>query len=243
MGATNFFVWADADGVDHIVSADLVQSGTDERQTKLTQHAVEDGAQVSDHVIRMPDRASFDLIQTQTPFFNLPFEGLAFKQRTVEVEATKPPAKKGLLSIAIPPSTQAVDTGNPQAFTYKFHAFSVDTPRDRIRDLHQKLEELLDNAHEVAITFRGYTMTQMILTGLRSQSNPGELGIGRFSLQFTKLNTVTTQQGANLPNPNAGRLQAEKKRAAKAAQKQSEEQGRTLLSRLSGNLFADAGLN
>lgn len=243
MSATNFFVWKDEDGTEHIVSADLVQSAQDMRETQLTEHAVEDGSQISDHVIRKPDTASFELIQSQTPLYNLPFEGQAFAQREVVVAGRAAPPKKGLLSFSIPPSTHAVDTGNIQEFNYVYHAFSADTPRDRIRDMHERLIELLDNSHEVEITFRGYTLDKMILTGLTSHSNPGELGSGRFSLKFNKLNTVTTQQGGDLPDPNDARLKAKKARAAKAAAKASEEKGRTLLSRVSGNLLADAGLN
>lgn len=236
MSPSNFFVWKDADGTDHIISADLVQSALDVRQTNLTEHAIEDGSIVSDHVIRKPDTCTFELIQSQTPLYNLPFEGQAFQQREVTVEGRAAPPKKGLLSFSIPPSSHAVDTGNIQDFNYVFFAFSAETPRDRIRDMHDKLIELLDNSHEVEITFRGYTLQKMILIGLTSSSNPGELGMGRFSLEFQKLNTVTTQQGGDLPNPNGNRLKAKKKRQADAAKKVDEGIGESAASRLNRGL-------
>ena len=240
---SNFFKWTDNDGVEHVLSGDLVESSLDNREVEMTQYAVETGSIVSDHVVRRQDTLQFELLQSQAPVYALPSDGANFSsaevtvlvpeqpgqsQQATSVAVPTQPGSVSILGLGLPVvntgaqgstdfvvNSPVVNTGQQGTKAFQFHAFTVGAEVDRIRDIHNRLLDLLDNSYVTEVTFRGYTVQSMILTACRSSSQPGELGIGRFSLTFTKLNTVTTQEGDDLPAPNEIRLQGTTRRTKK----------------------------
>ena len=281
MKSPNVFTWVDAAGTRIVLSADMVKSSEDDRSAELTQHAAQDGSQITDHIIRHPDVMTFELLQSQTPIIvdddNFQLRQTTTPQRvapgTITVttkldirESAFQPPITALLRIPAQilnpdnvldfvagqttktdsvTSSRAVDTGAVSESNIQFLTLTAGSDVDRVRDFHDTLIHLLDNPSPVDITFRGYTQTSMALTRLSSQSNPNELGLGRFVVEFQKFTTVTTQQNEELPDPSEVRLKRKEKAAAKAAKKQTEEEktqvNRSILKQLGASLALGIG--
>jgi hypothetical protein len=65
--AGSLFSWVDADGNTQTLDVDVVMSSSDKRSMKMTDHVVEDGSVITDHIVLQPASVSMDLIVTQTP--------------------------------------------------------------------------------------------------------------------------------------------------------------------------------
>jgi hypothetical protein len=66
-GTRSLFTWQDESGTEHRLDVDVVNSATDERTAQLTDHAVETGSVITDHVVINPETLSLELAVSQTP--------------------------------------------------------------------------------------------------------------------------------------------------------------------------------
>lgn len=65
--SSNLFTWVDAAGTTRVLNADVVMNSEDIREAKPTEHTVEDGSVITDHIVILPEQVSFKLVVTQTP--------------------------------------------------------------------------------------------------------------------------------------------------------------------------------
>lgn len=70
--ADSLFSWLDPAGNVNTLDVDVVMSTSDKRTAHLTDHVVETGAVVTDHIVIKPEALSFELVVTQTPLAPLP---------------------------------------------------------------------------------------------------------------------------------------------------------------------------
>lgn len=65
--AQSLFSWLDDAGNTNTLDVDVVMATTDKRTAKLTDHVVEDGSVITDHVVIMPESLTLELVVSQTP--------------------------------------------------------------------------------------------------------------------------------------------------------------------------------
>jgi len=82
-----------------VLVADMVQDGSVTDASELTQYAIEDGALISDHVIRQPQTLSLTLVQTETPIsettgFARALRALTYQERPAGKQTTTVPIRQ-----------------------------------------------------------------------------------------------------------------------------------------------------
>ncbi len=198
-GQFGLFTWEDESGTEHVLDVDVVSSAIDERTAELSDHPVETGAVITDHVIINPETISFELVVSQTPVNEA--EGFGRRNLPLDVRPSQ----------FVPGGFFAVTQGVRTAVTSLIGAASgapvaVNTlqatggDKDRVSDAHDQLIRILQSALLVTITFKGRIYTDYLLTRVTLTHNPGEFGMGRFGVDARAFRTVTGAT-VQLPDP------------------------------------------
>jgi hypothetical protein len=192
------FTWLDEAGVEHTLSADVVSNGVDERTAQLSDHSVETGSVITDHVVILPETLSLELVVSNTPITEVAGFGRSNLALDVRPSQFKPggflfvssgvrSAIAGLVSRPEPPV--AVNTLQPTGGTV-----------DRVADVHDQLIRILQGALLVTVSFKGRVYADYLLTRVTLTSNSGEFGLGRFGVDARAFRTVTGET-VQLPDP------------------------------------------
>lgn len=229
-GRSGLFTWEDESGTEHTLDVDVVSSAVDERTATLTNHAVETGSVITDHVVVMPETISLELVVTQTPVADAPgfarapvsFETTSqtLSPADVPIQVRKSEFKPGGFLLLSTGGRAAVGALTALAFgaaggTNKMKGSKIGTKtasgkatvlqiqgsaRDRVADVHDQLIRILSGALLVSINFKGRIYEDYLLTRVTLSSNPGEFGMGRFSIDARAFRTVTGVR-VELPDP------------------------------------------
>lgn len=87
----SLFSWTDAAGATQTLDVDVVMQASDKRSAKLTDHVVETGSVITDHVVIQPESLSMDLVVSQTPI--TVGEGRSLQQLSIDSTAQALSAK------------------------------------------------------------------------------------------------------------------------------------------------------
>jgi hypothetical protein len=90
--------------------------------------------------------------------------------------------------------------------------FQSGSPVDRIGQLHDALIQIKLKGFFCRIVFRGKSYPNMIMKRVKWSTKPGEVGLGRFTLDFQSIHTVENAT-TKLPDPSALRLKPSKAQA------------------------------
>lgn len=215
-GNGSLFAWTDNSGATHTLDVDLVVTATDDRSAKLTEHPVETGANVADHIVYSSGKFKIEIAQTQTPIEEVD----GFSQQTLTIKFAKSPVR-GLTALAIQAvgnlvSGSSVFGGGADEDSMDLQTLQATSPVDRVADLHDKLLDIFQNAYPVTVTFKGRVYPQFLILGIKLTHNKGEFGLGRFSLDVEEYPTVSTAT-ATLPDPKDLRAKANKSQGKKGA--------------------------
>jgi hypothetical protein len=192
--------WQDDLGKIFVIKADITSDLTDERTAEITDHPIESGAVVSDHVIHKPDTLTLQLLQTQTPIE----DGAELSSTKVKLDVRENQFEAGgllALSRAVGAAISAIGSlfgfgGSPGVEVY---VLTAATELDRIVDLHTKLIEAKQKARSIQVSFLGYSWEGMLITNVKyMRSNKDQAG--RFTLELRQIRTVSTAS-TKLPNP------------------------------------------
>lgn len=238
---TSLFSWTASDGSTQTLDVDVVMAAVDRRTAKMTDHVVETGATITDHVVVQPEMLSLDLLVTQTPI--QPGDGM--RAGTLSLEASTQRSQAKTYPLEIPPNnfqpggflliSQGVRSvisaginlitgaagGGPQmaGSDYTVEAGTIqaanvlqaDSPTDRVAAVHDRLVEILTGALLVTVSFKGVLYVDYILTQVELTQAAGH---GRFKVEARALRTVTGTTAA-LPSPADFRAKASVKKGAK----------------------------
>lgn len=229
-GTASLFTWLDESGTEHTLDVDVVSSSVDERTATLTDHAVETGATITDHVVIMPETLSLEIVVSQTPLSEVAGfarSDVSFSTTSQALENTDVPIKVrqsefkpggflllstgarvaigALASIVLgaAPGTNTVRGSRTTTKNFSGRASvlqSTGGARDRVADAHDNLIRILTGALLVTVNFKGRIYEDYLLTRVTLSSNPGEFGLGRFSIDARAFRTVTGTTVA-LPDP------------------------------------------
>lgn len=243
-GTSSLFTWTDESGTEHTLDVDVVSSGVDERMAQLTDHVVETGATITDHVVINPETLSLELVVTQTPVNEV--DGFGRSNLELDVRPSQ----------FVPGGYLALSSGLRSAVTGLFEAAgspptavntlqSTDGDKDRVSDAHDALIRILQGALLVTVTFKGRIYEEYLLTRVTLTSNPGEFGMGRFSVDARAFRTVTGAT-AQLPDPADFRALPKAKTGNKPATKISDAERANIekqLSKMNNKSLAAAALD
>lgn len=222
----SLFSWLDASGSTRTLDVDVVMNANDVREAKLTDHVVETGAVITDHVVIQPEALSLDLVVTQTPISaGAGFGGanidiatssqtLSGATHTIKVQpsAFQPGGflllSQGLRSAvgslmgALGPATtmqgSKVEKSSSSARVSVLQA--TGGPVDRVADVHDQLIEIMNGALLVTVSFKGRLYIDYLLTKIELQHSSGKAGMGTFKVTARAFRTVTGTS-VNLPDP------------------------------------------
>lgn len=236
-GSGNLIQWIDNAGTTHGLDVDLVLSAKDSRSAKKTEHPVENGANVADHIVFSADKFKLEILQTQTPIT----EVKGFSQQNLTIEFPKSPVR-GLVALAVQAvgnlvSGSSVFGGGADTDTIDLQTLQAQAPVDRVADLHDQLIEIYQNAYPVTVTFKGRVYPQFLILNIELSHNKGEFGLGRFSCDVEKFQTVSTAT-ATLPDPKDLRAKAKKSQGKKGTTEAKPDTARLRSTLRSGQLAA-----
>jgi hypothetical protein len=225
MAQDDLLAWRDEGGAYHAVAVDIVTSHEDDRTAEITSFPVENGANISDHIIQQPNTLTLEVCQTQSPFPSPARPGSiytapkGFSTKAIVLDVRKSLFKPGgLLALtqavgsAAGSALNALGVTTPESDVVKATVFVSDTPVDRIGELHDQLIQIKENGRPCKIVFRGKVYPDYFMTRVNWKTQKGEVGLGRFSLSFQAVRTVETAT-TELPDPSSLRLKPSKAQA------------------------------
>lgn len=235
--------WEDENGTTQTLDVDVVMAATDRRTAKLTDHVVETGATITDHVIIQPEELTLELVVSQTP---LKGKGFARQKTAIEYKGTKltskqypleiPPSRfqpggfflvsagaqaaigaiVGLLGGGVGASGMTGSEVQQTSGSGSIDVLQADQPVDRVSEAHDRLIEIMNGALPVTISFKGRLYNQYLLTEVELTQAAGSFGAGKFKVQARAFRTVTGTT-VELPDPSDFRALANKAKGNKPA--------------------------
>lgn len=237
--AGSLFSWVDLDGNTQTLDVDVVLAATDKRSMKLTEHSVEDGSVITDHVVLQPETLNLELLVTQTPFPSAsqpatPLVLSARKQRLTKqqfkLEVPPNAFQPGgflLLSQGARSAIGAVTgallgrtagnntfTGSRAEMVDVNVTASVFQPNegDRVGAVHDKLVEIMSQVLKVTISFKGRLYLDYLLTEVELVQS---FGSAKFKVQAQAFRTVSGVT-VSLPDPSDFRTLAKNAKGNKS---------------------------
>lgn len=178
------------DGVDLYFPAVLSEGG--ERTATVTEHAVELGANIVDHVRQNSAKVSLEVHLSETP---IEIGGLADMQYTF-VELDVPKANKpliptpGALIQATATAVQGLINGTP---VYKALVLKASNKVSIVKDVIQLLEGWQRDAVLGTVILPWATIESCIISAVNPKRSPDDGDAVRVSLEFTQINLVETR--------------------------------------------------
>lgn len=219
--SASLFSWKDAQGNDQTLDVDIVMSAEDTRSAKLTDHVVEDGSVITDHIVIQPEKLQLVLLVSQTPVK----EEEGFQTRAFNLEVRK--------SLFVPGGflllTQGVRAGVSAAAGAVSGAAGLATQSrkhsaitssagdvDRVASVHDQLIRILQDALPVTVSFKGRLYPDYVLEEVQLSHAPGKFGSATFSVSARAFRTVTGNL-VTLPDPADFRAKASSQQGKKNA--------------------------
>jgi hypothetical protein len=223
----SLFSWLDAAGNVNTLDVDVVMTTNDKRVARLTDHVVETGSVVTDHIVLQPESLSFEIIVTQTPIrtgngfaqasVSLDIAGRRLEPAQVPIRIPKSRFQPGgflLLSSGLrsvvsdlfggasdtPSTMQGSRSVETRSTISAANVLQATNPVDRVNDTFDTLVEILNTGLLVTVSFKGRLYNDYLLTTVELTQGKGEAGMGRFKVEARAFLAVT---GVNvvLPDP------------------------------------------
>lgn len=242
MGAPAFLRWDD--GGTQYLKFDVVKSETGEFLSELTEHAVEKGANISDHKKDNPTTVALEVFSTNTPITSIDTGGV-LAQIDLDIKQYRAP----LLDIggdgsinALPTPGRLINAGISaikDAFAVPDTVNVLQFPESvRYKDLLDKLLDLKASTTLITIITATHEYPDMVLLRVSPHKTPEEGDGYSFSLEFKSIRIVTTAIVAaptiaipkakpNVPKGAQGAHEGEGKAKVSAAAKATNAAGLT----------------
>jgi hypothetical protein len=260
----SLFSWLDAASNLNTLDVDVVRATADKRQAKLTDHVVETGAVVTDHIVIQPEELTLELVVTQTPMGGAGFSsvrstidvaGRKLDSATVDITVRKSQFQPGgflLLTSGVRAAVGALFGGEelPSKFngsitretssTVQFTAIQATAPVDRVNDAHETLIDIMNTGLLVTVSFKGRLYVDYLLKEVELTQGPGESGMGRFRVMARAFRTVQATQ-VSLPDPADFRALPKVQKGNKPAttpDPDPNKKGKTFMKRGAGQIDA-----
>lgn len=233
--------------------ADAVDDSSIDDTATMTDHPVESGSVISDHIIHDPTVVAVTLFATQTPIYS--DANFVRQQRTLGLrvlersrqtsQITYPPRRNPQLNVASaisraleqnrPSSFEGVKVGPVKESSFDVTVLAANDPVDRVNAFYDRLLEIKNTHALCTLTFKGHARPNMVLLSVRKSDTPAQVGASSFACRFRQFTTVATQQTTLPAVPAARKKQG---RGAKGLENEETDETRkqSLLSRIVGSV-------
>ena len=172
------------------LTADVVKQITTSADAEITNHPIESGSEISDHVIKRPRRVTFEFAQSSMPFAGdeVDWEQVPWSVRESQFKPTGLLALSMLAGSAIAAIGSLVGIGGGST---EIWVLTAKEDEDRIHKLHDQLIELWEDSEEVTFSYQGLYLSGYVISSVQySRGVPG--GVARFTLEAQAVQTVET---------------------------------------------------
>lgn len=205
-----YIQWVSKAGVTLQLFFDVVLQETQEMTSAVTEHPVEKGANVTDHVRAENDRVSLEVYVSNSPARDVNNRGMTLESMTLDIPVIEPASLSigGLINGAFN-ALQGSKGPERTATVYKFsNAF------DAVSDTRAILEELRTSATLLDVVTSSKDFQNMVLRSHTIKKNESTGTGATFALEFQQIRLVETKI-VNAPIPTETRG---KKAVSKGAQ-------------------------
>jgi hypothetical protein len=171
-----------------IVVFDLTISEGHEATSEVTEHPVEQGSNIADHVRQNPQSLTLEMYVTNTPIEDIG-RGVVDVLELNLPQYTPPPA---------PTFTALEGALTPPPVPVRVQVLNFNQPFDRVKEIHDQLLDLWKAGATMSAVTSVRTYDTMVLTGINMPRT--EPGGATFTLGLKQVRTVTTAKVA-APKP------------------------------------------
>lgn len=243
--------WQDATGALGVVRLDAVQTENPEDVLSITDHPVEQGANVVDHAREEPTRITIEglvssipsaRVDTDAGFQSFEFTAPAMTApgtQTIKIEPPKTPldvSPNGLIQAGIGALTNAV-TGGPNlngtfagvpqrtTATLKGQFYQQNAPRDRIRDVYEALRRVQTARQLVTVSTSSRDYFDMMIERLAKPRAVEEGTTAKFQIDLKQIRVAQSKTVA-APKPTEERGKGPVNKGAQAGKKDEDPKQR-----------------
>lgn len=184
-----FMRWQPEGGTRQFLTFDVIETEQQEHTNEITQHAVERGPNVTDHVRRNLDIVTFEAIISNEPLYDTGERGASEKSLLLDIPTFTPPASPtpGALFAAIGGAISSLFSNKP---VIKAQVMTFDGDHDMVSETHEILKRLVDTAQLIDVTTTTAEYRDMILQKATMVRN-ADIGTGgTFSMTFMQIRRV-----------------------------------------------------
>ena len=194
MVASAFIIPDDTSG--RIITFDAIESELHEGVSEVTDHPVEVGVNISDHIRPLPERVSLTAFVSNTPIDRNPFTQRGEIASHVLDLPQKPQTLASILKDPLQTLSSALFGNQPQAVSVLtfFEEFNA------IVETHEVLLELKDNGVVLQVVTGLRTYDDMVLTRVSAPRAAGRDAVS-FGLDIRNIRIVESGQVAAPPGP------------------------------------------
>lgn len=252
--------WQDpATGALGVIRLDAVLSQSPEDPVAITEHPVEQGADVTDHARAEPTRLSIEGVVSTVPNPNVDTDaGFQLiditvpgrRQGAAQTKTLQPPqppitpsigglVRAGIGAI-VGTSINAKFAGEsePTSQNVQIRGYKQNSPRNRVRDVYEALLKLKDARQFVTVSTRDRDYFDMLIERVGKQRNVDLGSSAQFQIDFKRVRVSASKTVAS-PKPAEARGKQTVNKGSQATKKKDEpKQFKSIAASLS-----DAGIN
>lgn len=207
MGA--FLTWVpDGGGDAKSLYFDVCTEEDKDFSSTVTEHPVEDGVNVADHVKKELDKLSIEVFVSNAPVYDFNARGSGVQSVPIPLQKFKPPLAPtpGAVFSAIGSAISGLFSGDTQ---YSANVMKFGSEFNAIEDTETKLKKLKDDVQLVTVVTAGGVYDDMFLEHIAVQRNAGSGDGATFRLEFREVRKVQVSL-VNAPKPTEPRGQTMK---------------------------------
>lgn len=240
MNTVCFVTYEDGSGREHSIYFNAVLGQTHEHTSEVTEHPIEDGSTVTDHVIQKNDRFTMEGVVSNEPITpDDNFGGNAHGGEVVgvrlDVPSYEPPLAPtpGALFSAVGSALKNLIMGKPE---YYAQILRFGEKFDATYNVHNVLKEIKDTAKICTVHTSTILYESMILTGVSAPKVSSD-GTGlRFNLEFRKIRKVESLL-VDAPKPSIPAAAPKKPKGPQAGVPTPPAKKKSVAKALAGNFF------
>lgn len=238
MGA--FILWKPKAGPSKSLFFDACTSEGQSFTSTATEHPVETGANVSDHVRKELDRVTIEVFVSNAPIYDWNDRGGKLSKVKLKVEKYKAPfaptpgAVFAAVGGAVKGAMAALLGGGDEE--YAAQVLKWDASFDAVADTLQALEKIKNEVQLVDVVLPSRLHENMMLESIEVERNPGHGDAASFKLGFKQIRQVEAKL-VNAPKSTQKRGEIAKKKGAKGATEvKPAGRGKSILKSLKNHL-------